>query len=403
MQQHEHQQKGINLRDDDLSSPPVTPTASTNATVSSDPSSTPFQQERAQKRKAKRQKWSQRRDKQQHIEEAPKHSIGPKKGKLVQVSSDPLIFTIDEFIDPELCRRVQNDATGCFALDFPEQVAQQLFQHQASEMDGLLFNVATSAEHEDSKQAFSTRRLPDGLHMDTNNQCLFRHVTCILYLNDVPVECGGATCFPLAHRQRIPASSFMVENDNSKDDDDDANDDSNNVTLAASRRLLDQHLSHTRSRSCDTLGLAADAQSLETASAVDTDIIRIQPAAGRLCVFFSRRDDGTQDARAWHAGERLLANTTTGTAKGQVTEKRILTLFKEVHYDESFVGGGGSSDDDDDDDDTVDTTAQHQRRRRRQLGQQTTLEDFLAPMVSHQRRWLQAQALLQKTVLEFSQ
>lgn len=271
------------------------------------------------------------------------------KHQLIQVSQSPLIFTIDEFIDPEACRRVQNDASGCFDLMYPETVSDKLFNGQESEMDGLLFNLASSLDHANSKGSY-----PDGLHMDTNNQCLNRHVTCILYLNDVPEECGGATVFPLA--RTLP----------------------NDPILEASHRLLNHKMSHTRQKVplSQRNDVAADAHLLETREPRDdysndptmSTAIRIQPKAGRLLVFFSRDSNGHEDPRAWHAGERIKPDEC-----GRVTEKRILTLFKEVHYD---------------------TNSNIKEK------ESTSLETFLASMVDEQRTWLQAKAMLQRSILE---
>ena len=81
--------------------------------------------------------------------------------QLVQVSESPLIFTIDDFLDPEMCKSVQNDAAGCFNLYYPETLSDELFNGQENDMDGLLFNTASSNDHPDNVP------YPDGLHMDT--------------------------------------------------------------------------------------------------------------------------------------------------------------------------------------------------------------------------------------------
>jgi hypothetical protein len=159
---------------------------------------------------------------------------------------------------------------------------------------------------------------PDGLHMDMNNDCIFRLVTAILYLNDVPTNCGGATMFPLAR---------TLEND---------------PALLASRRLLAEKISHTRS--CGLVRRSGekretDAKLLETrvgSNFIDDPnletAIRVQPKAGRLLLFFSRTADGKDDPRAWHGGEQLLDNVDKNTGETITTEKKILTLFKQVDY-----------------------------------------------------------------------
>ena len=316
--------------------------------------------------KARREKWSQRGEDsetttaetamlkaiytEQFNQQEEQRKKGPVPRRLVQISQSPLMFTIDEFVDPAACARVQSNGAGCFDLNFPEQVSDLLFNGQASELDGLLFNQASSTDHRNkNSDNDNTDAYPDGLHMDTNGRCLFRHVTAILYLNDVPEECGGATVFPLA--RTLP----------------------NDPALAASRRLLASQISHTRSRAVVGTSLAADAQLLET-RVVGTNFgknpntetaIRIQPKAGRLLVFFSRYYNGEEDPRAWHAGERLCEHSKSSESESEslVTEKRILTLFKQVDY----------------------TDTHHEPSRA-----QTTFEDYLAPLIREQQTWLQA-------------
>lgn len=266
--------------------------------------------------------------------------------QLVQVSESPLIFTIDDFLDPEMCKSVQNDAAGCFNLYYPETLSDELFNGQENDMDGLLFNTASSNDHPDNVP------YPDGLHMDTNNQCQNRHVTCILYLNDVPEECGGATVFPLA--RTLPTDPV----------------------LASSQRLLAQRISHTRNRKAiNKLGLEADAELLETRLSTnftnnpDKDTaIQIQPKAGRLLVFFSRDNDGKEDPRAWHGGGRILCSSRKNNGSAAVSEKRILTLFKETSLPPNTTTTSGIAGD---------------------------LEVRLAPQIAEQRKWLQAKAKLQ--------
>jgi len=318
----------------------------------------------AKGRKARRQKWGDRLEavdqQQAETEELKavftqeflqhellfrKNALPVPKQRLIQISSSPLIFTIDDFIDPDLCRQVQSDGSGCFDLLYPEKLADLVFGGQESAMDGLLFNAPNSQEHDRAfaAQPSSNNNYPDGLHMDTNGQCLFRYVTCILYLNDIPKECGGATVFPLAR---------CLAHD---------------PALIAARRLLEEKIPHTRSRSVALAGLEPAAQLLESRVGsnfvLDTaqeTTIQIQPQAGRLLIFFSRDDHGKEDPRAWHAGERIR-----GMA-GAVTEKRILTLFKEVDY--------------------TDTSHEHSRV-------ETTFENYLAPLIKEQRDLLKEKAL----------
>jgi hypothetical protein len=237
-----------------------------------------------------------------------------KRNRLVQISSSPLMFTMDDFIDAESC--AQADTSEAVQLEFRQKVAAVLFNGQTSVMDGLRFNYASSGDP--NNNASATVTFPDGIHMDTNNECIFRHVTAILYLNSVPVECGGATLFPLAR---------ALEND---------------PALLASRRLLEEKISHTQS--CGVVRRSGirregDAQLLESRVGsnfvLDTGTetaIRVQPKAGRLLLFFSRTSDGRDDPRSWHGGERLRHGIDSASGEAVVTEKRLLTLFKQVDY-----------------------------------------------------------------------
>jgi hypothetical protein len=282
-------------------------------------------------------------------EEEEREDSPPVPGGLVQISQTPLMFTIDNFIDPAACARVQSNSAGCFDLDFPRLLSDCVFNGQESELDGLLFTHSSSrdaphAVDTSAAAAVSTpiSAYPDGLHMDTNGQCLFRHVTAILYLNDVPENCGGATVFPLA--RALPRDPAVV----------------------ASHRLLVERISHTRSPTCAKVGLGDDARLLESRVGTnfgqrpDTDTaIRVQPKAGRLLVFFSRHgQSGAEDPRAWHAGERLLDGR-----NGLATEKRILTMFKEVDYATDLEPSLA----------------------------ETTFEEFLSPQIRQQQTWLQGQ------------
>ena len=100
-----------------------------------------------------------------------------------------------------------------------------------------------------------------------------------------------------------------------------------------------------------------------------------QPRAGSLLIFFSRTADGEIDPRSWHGGERLRPppSRTSKAAPvhaweaapnaSAVTEKRILTLFKEVDYAHTLRWPAG-------------------------CGSQT-FENYLAPQIAEQRRHLQ--------------
>jgi len=233
---------------------------------------------------------------------------------LRRVSSVPLVFINDDFVDDEMCAALLSADSRDAQCAFATLVAGELFQGQWGANDGLRFNNARSSDA--NNDASATASYPDGLHVDTNNEALRRSVTAILYLNDVDPECGGATIFPLAD---APADGPAV---------------------VAATSLLAARVTHTRG--AVTAGgvvpaaRVADAALLE--QRVGERVLRVQPQAGRLCIFFSRGSDGAIDPQSWHGGERLRDAPHAddggggGGGEGGATEKHILTLFKEVHY-----------------------------------------------------------------------
>lgn len=255
---------------------------------------------------------------------------------LQQLCDAPLIFTIDDFVTAETCAELlRNDDQEQAVegrLQFATLVASELFAGQWGVNDGLRYNTASSSDANNDVSELSS--LPEGLHVDTNNNSIFRSVTVILYLNDVPAECGGATVFPLANAQDIDPA------------------------LTAAKRLMGEQIAHTRG-AAGSIGVMisheADASLLEHSVADRHRGLRIQPQAGRLCIFFSRDDNGEIDPRSWHGGERLRNN-----GGNSATDKHILTLFKEVHYGKLHS-------------ETYDTS----------------FEEYLAPQIAEQRLALQ--------------
>lgn len=191
--------------------------------------------------------------------------------------------------------------------------------------------------------------LPDGLHVDTNNGKLFRHITAILYLTDsdgnglstddqfrfsLPIM-GGATTFPLASGKQ-------------------------SVELNAAKNLLNRGIHHTRAdcdngedsdgRILEKAGMAAfwrDNNQLCSGSSTCNDIvsektagIRVMPQAGSLIYFHNVGDDGRPDPYSFHGGEELISLSTQKGDEGSRCCKSILVFFKEVPL-ESFCDEKG--------------------------------------------------------------
>jgi hypothetical protein len=311
---------------------------------------------------------------------------------LKQVSSEPLAFTIDDFCDASTCAGLEQNSAEA-RLHFATLVAGELFAGQWGKHDGLRYNLSKSSDANNNnsrerqivspnvpntKTTITTAGIgpcAEGLHVDTNNGSPFRSVTAILYLNDVPEECGAGTLFPLAGVK------------------------STDPRFHASKRLLMDEMYHTRGsapqledgsrkdgdgntvRTFLTPTQEADAVLLESVVASTTNTatgegLRIQPQAGRLLLFFSRMDDGEIDPRSWHGGERLIpvpstastsATSTSTSTTPAVVEKKIVTLFKEVSYG---------------------TTPEHPLS----FFGDDTFEEYLSLQVSEQRRSLKALA-----------
>ena len=142
-------------------------------------------------------------------------------------------------------------------------------------------------------QQVSDKLLPDGLHVDTNNGKLFRHVTCLLYLT---TNASGATTFPLAKR-------------------------STSVLERAAQDLLDSNIHHTL---CDRKQARILEEAAEDLYENDESRcgIRVLPSAGMLCVFCNVLENGRPDPLSFHGGEA-----------GNDKEKVLLTFFREISLD----------------------------------------------------------------------
>jgi hypothetical protein len=231
---------------------------------------------------------------------------------------------------------------------FMALVSQELFNGQSGAQDNI--RLAASSSSDSNNDGSASVSYPEGLHVDTNNDAKLRSATAILYLNDVAPECGGATIFPLA-------------------DAADAD-----LGLCSARSLLGEQVTHTRQSmalaevpmvpSTTVSNSRTNSESQQHLEGrIDGNILRIQPRAGRLMIFFSRTGNGEIDPRSWHGGERLR----DATHPAAVTEKHIMTLFKEVHYKDHMLpwpyGCGDQS-----------------------------FENYIAPQIAEQRRNLEALA-----------
>jgi hypothetical protein len=192
-----------------------------------------------------------------HESPAAARALHPKEKvirALRKVSQSPLVFIFDEFVDKNLLESLQHRPTLGFGKEdmlqllrdispaatepnpaqreFMELISCELFNGQWGANDALRVNCTKSTDPQNNSSASTASSYPEGLHVDTNNHAIFRSVTCILYLNDLAPECGGATIFPLAQSAETDAM------------------------LCASRSLLRQRCMHTRMRQPVTMSEA---------------------------------------------------------------------------------------------------------------------------------------------------
>ena len=204
---------------------------------------------------------------------------------------------------------------------------------------------------------FMTALLPDGLHVDTNNGKLFRHITAILYLtdnhdigssivhDDINGVLGGGTTFPLA----IPIDQQYNHND---------------VLLEAAKRLLKCGIHHTKgdvNENDNSFGRIVEKAALDVFFREElrnelnienqsnnyeknTKGLRVMPEAGKLIYFHNVDDDGLPDHTSFHGGEELVSPHPDSALAGPSLmpaekTKSILVFFKEIPL-ESFVADG---------------------------------------------------------------
>ena len=222
---------------------------------------------------------------------------GKRAGALRKVSSFPLVFVVDDFVDADMLARFQqsrrpSEADGKAAFrqmledlepetqaspehhDFMTLISRELFAGQWGAKDAVRSNSSSSSDSNNDGSACVS--YPEGLHVDTNNNAVFRSATCILYLNDVAPECGGATVFPLAQAAE-------------------AEDPALGVAVQASVALLSEKCMHTREsvpKEKGDVGVTTTPPSLSNAELLEgrvgENILRIQPRKGSLMIFFSR-------------------------------------------------------------------------------------------------------------------
>jgi hypothetical protein len=224
----------------------------------------------------------------------------------------------------------------------------QLFQRVQNQIDEL-----TMCQHHNGEPQFprlisyqpsnekttTTPVIADGVHVDTNNGQLFRHMTIILYLTTNTN--GGATTFPLAksvESQSLLGTQLVQQHSKLMD---------------AAQCLLDNNVHHshcvsihknTQLQQCGKLLEDAatelfdrqqqQQQQQRNEEGNDDSIpygIRVTPQAGYICVMSNIRSDGRPDPASFHAGETVYVENGNNSNNPHATRtKDAITFFKEI-------------------------------------------------------------------------
>lgn len=228
-----------------------------------------------------------------------------------------------------------------------------------SSRPNYLFYSPQKEPSEDEKSNDNSWLFPHGLHVDTNNGKLFRHLTILLYLTTPHNTKGGATSFPLAkpiewNRRTIDSNSRYDETEEEA---------AENTLLQAADALVRTKLHHTQFSKNEqmqyyghVLEEAAvnvfqrdDQLAHDTASAPTMPTsplgLRVIPKAGHICVFSNLLDSGECDPRSFHGAEQLFQTSCPAKAPHEVSamepadqtvstissgNKEVLTFFKEI-------------------------------------------------------------------------
>ena len=287
--------------------------------------------------------------------DSPNDSIGNEECSVISEKMDDYEINMAKKMLCEI-QDVIDEVTNCQRHDGESQIPR--YVRYDPKMADISRVTDTNASSND--QGFlSANLLPDGLHVDTNNGKLFRHITVILYLTDNEdgflvddrqydfylksknaCVVGGGTTFPLA----IPLDrgkhvlSERIEN--------------------AAKNLLSRGIQHTKAdknkeedsdgRCLEREGLGiflrdnkvvGDISGLGQYGNQHTSGIRVMPEAGKLIYFHNLGNDGMPDSLSFHGGEELIAfldqldNDEMMQHYAKVANKSILVFFKEISMD----------------------------------------------------------------------
>ena len=263
------------------------------------------------------------------------------------LSTEPLIVVAPFFLDPKACPTIIETAQAVgrrwSSVDTDHDVKYELAAHPAGNapaaaaaaahvledvyqrIDHLIGCARTSQDvnpkvhHYGSSEAVAkpppaatARRLPSGLHVDTNARSA-RYVTAILYLTTLSPEADGATVFPAATVRDSPTQYDCV------------------VQAAASALVLNENILHTNHAALEDSACRKHADVLVQAGELCGGVVKgesggvglsVVPEVGKLVVFFTCNDEGEVDPCSLHGAARV------GGVEGE--DKWTLQIFKDV-------------------------------------------------------------------------
>ena len=126
---------------------------------------------------------------------------------LTCVCLSPAVYVLDGFLSKDECEALVADTDGPYGDLVLEDMLSRVAEITAAPMtvyESRRFLAYDAAPRWSSRAApiakdDARRRLPHGLHVDTNNGRVLRHISALVYLDDVDAEAnGGSTIFPLA-------------------------------------------------------------------------------------------------------------------------------------------------------------------------------------------------------------
>ena len=316
---------------------------------------------------------------------------------LTCVCKSPYVFLLDDFLTEEECRRCEvykgpgvdamlariAELTGALPTgrevkrfiqyDPVEEYFEEDTQMATSDADGE--SIQEAEEEEDLAEILSQMdpaavaefRFPDGLHVDVNNGYWMRHVSALVYLDDVCTERhSGATVFPLAgcseddpdlHAARALLESNMLHTSQAqqeisgdaqegakRDEDDSAKEKEQGEEEEEEEQGEEQKKRYVKPEA------AAWANALLARACRNGDGLRVDPRRGRLCLFLNYDDRGRVDPRSWHGAEAMHPaiweewHHSSGGKRGDaerpgkgdqegkrlVVRRRLWTVFKEM-------------------------------------------------------------------------